>query len=78
MALYIFSLALFFGLNSPEEYEVPGWYQRSRELAFLSELGYNEAMELFAGVAESVDALDSKSKIALLEKLLRELKRKIQ
>ena len=31
------------------------------KLAFLSKFGYNEAKEVFAGVAELVDALDSKS-----------------
>jgi len=39
---------------------------------------YNPKLEGFAGVAEWVDAVDLKSKIALLEKLLQELKRKIQ
>jgi len=41
-------------------------------------LSYDEAQRTYAGVAELADALDSKSKIALIEKLLQELKRKIQ
>ena len=52
--------------------------KRRNCLAKLRELGYDEVVKGYAGVVELADTLDSKSKIALLEKLLRELKRKIQ
>ncbi len=47
-------------------------------LAKLQELDYNEVTQGYAGVVELADTLHSKSKIVLLVKLLRELKRKIQ
>ena len=52
--------------------------EQDEKLAHCPDLLYNPKLEDLAGVAEWVDAVDLKSKIALLEKLLQELKRKIQ
>lgn len=50
----------------------------TRPLDPVPKLSNNKHKEDHAGVVELADTLDSKSKVALLEKLLRELKRKIQ